>query len=311
MSRKRKKRRNKRRGQSILLGLFVLLLFLVLVWLASIVFRTGMGISLVPRMDIQETEEMPVIQTEAETESETESEAETETETETEEIVPAPEIEEADIYTFMQGPKAYKEKVDFGGEWNKEELAGSVFAEFGCGMCCMANLYSTFSPYECSPLDMYYYAKEVTDYSPGGGYGAIAWEFMQKALEKCGFTSKLHKKDDTYREFVRNLEKGWAAVALVSCYDDDKYWKTTPGHYITIWKYDKDTKTVFLGDSGDPEHNRQRIPLEYVYSAFKTSDNYQYLLIKSFDEEKNTWKHDGIKEKWNKPVGYVPKSERK
>ena len=76
------------------------------------------------------------------------------------------------------------------------------------------------------------------------------------------------------------------------------------GHYVNIWLYDPTDETVLLADSGNPEHNRQRIPLRYVYDAMKTSSRYQYLLVTSVDPDGNTWKHDGIDIRWKKPRYY-------
>ena len=82
---------------------------------------------------------------------------------------------------------------------------------------------------------------------------------------------------------------------------DDTYWHGVEGHYVNIWQYNSEDDTVFLADSGNPDHNRQRIPLRYIYDALKTYNNYQYMLITKVDTEKNTWQHDGIKERWRKP----------
>ena len=70
---------------------------------------------------------------------------------------------------------------------------------------------------------------------------------------------------------------------------------------INIWLYNSEDDTVFLADSGNPGHNRQRIPLRYVYDALKTSDVYQYMLVESVDPDGNTWGHNGIDWDWNPP----------
>lgn len=216
-------------------------------------------------------------------------------------------LKEESIYTFMQGPKAWNSKTPWSGEWCEEVLVGSKFSVFGCGLCDLANIYSTLSPYECSPLAMFHYAKEVSEYSPGGGVGAIDWPYMQKTLETTGFTCELGNKDETYEQFCSKIGDSLTAIVLVSSSDDDTYWKDTTGHYVNIWSYNKETQEVFLADSGDPEHNRTWIPLKYVYDALKTSGTYQYLLVQGYEESQNTWKHSGIEENWTIPDYYIPK----
>ena len=216
-------------------------------------------------------------------------------------------IKETSIYTFMQGPKAWNSKTPWSGEWCEEVLAGSKFSVFGCGLCDLANIYSTLSPYECSPLDMFHYAKEISDYNPGGGVGAIDWPYMQKTLETTGFTCELGNKDETYEQFCSKIGDSLTAIVLVSSLDDNTYWKETTGHYVNIWSYNEETQEVFLADSGDPEHNRMWIPLKYIYDALKTSGTYQYLLVQGYEESQNTWKHSGIKENWTIPDYYIPK----
>lgn len=64
------------------------------------------------------------------------------------------------VATFFQGPKAYEGRREWSGKWGKEFYDGGSFGAFGCGLCCMANIYTTFSSYESSPVDMYRYAKK-------------------------------------------------------------------------------------------------------------------------------------------------------
>ena len=66
--------------------------------------------------------------------------------------------------------------------------------------------------------------------------------------------------------------------------------------------YNPDTDEVFLADPGGPDRNRTWIPLRYVYDALKTSSQYQYLLVKGYEEENNLWKQDGIDEAWVEPA---------
>ena len=211
------------------------------------------------------------------------------------------DLAENDIYTFLQGPVAWNSKVPFSGAWCEEVLGGQKFSVFGCGLCCIANIYSTLTPFECSPVDMFYYARDMTEYSPSANYGAIAWEYMQQTLQLTGIHSSLMKKDPAYEEFRQNVANGITAIALVNSGDDSTYWKNVTGHYVNIWLYNSSDDTVLLADSGNPYHNRQRIPLRYVYDALKTSDAIQYLLVDSVDLAANQWQHNGIGIEWTVP----------
>ena len=92
-----------------------------------------------------------------------------------------------------------------------------------------------------------------------------------------------------------------AMLVLVSGYNDDSYWKNTPGHYVTLFLYDEENEDVFLTDSGDPEHNRSRVPLKTIYKALKTSSDFQYMSVVSYDENKDNWKHKEINGTWVEP----------
>lgn len=255
---------------------------------------------------LQETETETEIQRD-EPAAETE-EIPAESESEEEPVTVPGGIPEKTIYTFLQGPKAWKTKRAWSGEWCNMELADSLFSIFGCGLCDLANIYSTLTAYECSPIDMYNFAIDISTYSPGGGYGAIDWSQMHQVLRKTGFTSRLSKKDKTYEAFRDRIRSSLTAIVLVSSYNDDTYWQDTPGHYVNIWNYDEETDTIFLADSGDPNHNRKRVPLRYIYDALASASPHQYLLVTAYDEEKNTWKYTGIHEKWRKPSYYKKKS---
>ena len=75
------------------------------------------------------------------------------------EAVPTPNPED-EIYTFLQGPKSWNSRLEWSGEWGESYVDGGYFGGFGCGLCCMANIYSSLTPYQCSPVDMYHYAKK-------------------------------------------------------------------------------------------------------------------------------------------------------
>lgn len=210
-----------------------------------------------------------------------------------------PEEQAKQVYTFLQGPRAYSEARPWSGEWCTQVVRRNSFGGFGCGLCCMANIYSTLTPYECSPWDMYEYATQVSAYYPTGKSGAIGWGDMKTTLNNAGFACDVYVKPDTYEEFKEQIQHCKSAIVLVSSYEDDTFWKDTAGHYVNIWLYQPDTDMVFLAEPGDPERNRSWIPLRYVYDALKTVSQYQYLALTSYAEENNSWKWNGIDEHWN------------
>ena len=295
-----KKRRNRLR--TVLAILICTLLFLITLLILLLI--------LMQMNEDRKQQSAGDVQTEAPLEESTESFIENITEAVTETVTEAPAPEEprpkkeTDIYTFMQGPKAWEAKVDFSGSWCHEYLADQEFSVFGCGLCVLANLYSTLTPCDCSPLDMYYYAQEVSGYRPSSGYGAIDWPYLKQTLKSVGITSKLRYKSSSYLRFRQNVEYSIACVVLISSAYDDTYWHDVEGHYVTIWLYDKEDDTVFLSDSGNPDHNRQRIPLRYIYDALKKSSSFHYLMVTDADPDQNSWQHDGIDISWKKPKYY-------
>ncbi len=208
---------------------------------------------------------------------------------------------EDSVYTFLQGPVAWERKAPYSGIWCEAELDGGLFSVFGCGLCDMAGIYSSLTPYECSPLDMYALARKVSDYSPSDGAGAIDWPYMKVTLEKAGFGTILREKNKKYSAFQQTVADSLCVTALISSEEDDTYWEDVPGHYVNIWHYNPKTDEVFLGDSGNPDHNRQWIPLRYIYDALAVDSSYQYLMVTSYEETKNAWKYSGIVEKWTRP----------
>jgi hypothetical protein len=203
------------------------------------------------------------------------------------------------VYSFLQGPKSYSEGLAWAGSWCEEQVGYNKFGGFGCGFCCMANIYSTLTGYECSPLDIYEFAKTASKYYPTSESGAIGWKDMKRTLRAAGFTCKNYQKPATYKEFQEQMRHTLSAIVLVSSADDSAFWKDTPGHYVNIWLYQQDDDTVFLAEPGAPENNRKWIPLRYVYDALKTVSEYQYLAVTSYSEEENTWKWNGIDDIWN------------
>ena len=214
-------------------------------------------------------------------------------------------LPEDQIYSFLQGPKSWEHAYTWSGAWAEAEMKGNKFGSFGCGLCAMANIYSTLSTKVCSPVDMYQYAKEVSDYHPSYGAGAIDWTAMQQTLEYCGFSSTLHNKPEKLKTFIQDAKKARCTLVLVSSYYSDKFWKNTPGHYVLIWNYNPKEHTVFLTDSGSPERNRSVIPIKYVFTSLKESSSYQYMTIDSYDEQANQWNWDTITETWHAPSYFV------
>lgn len=215
-------------------------------------------------------------------------------------LVRTPEEQAENIYTFLQGPKSFEEMRPWSGEWCQKIVKWHSFGAFGCGHCCMANIYSSLSPYECSPFDMFQYATQVTDYYPSKESGAIGWRDMRTTLRAAGLSCDLHRKPATYEEFQEQMGQAKSAIVLVCSGNDDTFWKDTGGHYVNIWLYQKDTDMVFLAEPGDPDNNRTWIPLRYVYDALKTVSQYQYLSVAAYAEENNPWKWDGIQDVWNR-----------
>ena len=212
---------------------------------------------------------------------------------------PAPANIEEGIFTYLQGPKSWEKRIDWSGSWGKEFYNGGSFGGFGCGLCCLANVYSTISKYQCTPVDMYRFARKRTGYSGGG---AIAWEYMDTALNKLGFNTELKHKPGSYKNFKKQIAETECSIVLISSNNSRCYWKNTPGHYVTIFLYDKKTDTVFLADSGNPEHNRQRIELRKIYKSLKTESEWQYLNIGNYNSTHDIWKHRKLNGRWVQPV---------
>ena len=205
------------------------------------------------------------------------------------------------IYSFLQGPKSWDARVKWSGEWCREILRGNYFGSFGCGMCCMANIYDTLAEDKGSPLDAYYFARENTGYLPSPRSGAIGWGDLKNGLRKMGMECDLYCKPDSYEEFQKQMAECKSMIVLVSSNDDDTFWKDTSGHYVNIWLYDENTDKVFLAEPGSPTNNRSQIPLRYVYDALKKISKYQYLRVDGYNEENDIWHPDGIKDNWVEP----------
>lgn len=289
----RKRRAQRERKEAFSSAVFRLIVLILLpvyaVMMARVLLKNNTG------EIVQETQEVTVTPVPAEEETEPIVLPHT--------LVTAADLSlaEGDVFTFLQGPKAWNAKTEWSGSWCEQVLAGQRFSVFGCGHCCMANIYSTLTPYFCSPVDMFDLAREVTAYAPNANYGAIAWDYMKQSLEYTGIVSTLMTKDATYEEFQQKMANGISAIVNVNSANDNTYWKDVTGHYINIWLYNSADDTVFLADSGNPEHNRQRIPLKYVYDAMKTADSYQYMLVTGYYPDGNNWQKNGIAVDWTSP----------
>ncbi len=195
------------------------------------------------------------------------------------------------IATFFQGPLAWKERREWSGKWGKTSYDGGSFGGFGCGLCCMANIYCSFTEYRCSPVDMYEFAKEKSEYEGGG---AIDWGYMKETMRAAGFACDVWKKPEDYADFQKLVRDSLACIVVVSSQDSKCYWEDTSGHYVTLFFYDEETDRVFLGDSGSTGHNRQWVELEKVYKSLKTANNWQCLCAVSYNREADQWRHEGI-----------------
>lgn len=205
--------------------------------------------------------------------------------------VPTPSItsDKTDrIATYFQGSASWKSGLTWSGEWGRKKYKKKKFGAFGCGLCCMANIYSSLSPYRCSPIDMYEYARKESDYE---GAGAIEWWNMSTVLSRAGFTCEMGKKPKEYEEFQKIVKKSKAMVLLVSNHNKKSMWEDTTGHYVTIFLYDKATDKVFLADSGSYERNRQWVPLKKIYQSLKTKSDRQYLAVTAYQKGNDTWRN--------------------
>lgn len=191
------------------------------------------------------------------------------------------------IASFFQGDISYQSKLTWSGNWGKKKFKKKTFGSFGCGLCCLANVYSSLTPYRCSPMDMYEYAVEETAYK---GAGAIEWWNMGTVLTKTGFTYIRGKKPKEYEDFQKMVRKSKAVIVLVSK-GKKSYWEGTAGHYVTLFLYDKKTDQVFLADSGSYKRNRHWVPLKKVYDSLKRTKDSQYLSVLSYKKKQDTWRN--------------------
>ncbi len=212
------------------------------------------------------------------------------------------------IYSYLQGPRSWKQKRVWSGYWGNAYMNGSKFGAFGCGLCCMANVYSSITPsyYKASPVDMYGFAKKNTRYWGGS---AIDWPYMVKGMRKAGIHCGVKTKPSRYSSFKKDIAASKCAIVLVSSYDSSCYWKHTPGHYVTVFAYDKKNDRVFLADSGEPAHNRHWVSLKKIYRSLKKSSRYQYICVTDYNRSEDTFRSRKASGKWVRP-SYMKTSQK-
>ena len=176
-----------------------------------------------------------------------------------------------------------------------------MFGAFGCGLCCMANVYSSVTPsyYKASPVDMYRFAKKNTWYWGGS---AIDWPYMVKGMRKAGIHCGVKREPKRYSAFKRDIETSKCAIVLISSYDSACYWKHTPGHYVTIFAYNKNNDRVFLADSGDPSHNRHWVSLKKIYRSLKKASRFQYIRVTGYNRNQDTFRNRRARGRWIRPA---------
>jgi hypothetical protein len=62
---------------------------------------------------------------------------------------------------------------------------------------------------------------------------------MESAMQSLGFEVSLRRKPTSYRQFQKMIASNDSAIVLVSSSNSTCYWKNTPGHYVTVFLYDK------------------------------------------------------------------------
>jgi len=185
---------------------------------------------------------------------------------------------EKKIYSYNQLPPHDTGRTRWSGDWYAIEEGGQIFANFGCGICCISNIYSTFVQRPVDPGQMMTVAKTYSSYKPNSKAGAIDWSQMKQLCEKLGMTAQIRKKPQDYAQFQQDVYTADATVVLVCKDDDPGLWFYTNGHYVTLWEYDPYDDTVFVTDSSGL-FNRERVYLRDVYDALKTRSSHQYMCV--------------------------------
>lgn len=182
------------------------------------------------------------------------------------------------IYSYVQVPEEYCHDSKWTGDWIEIESGGQKFFYFGCGVCCLSNVCSTFYGVALTPDIMFERARKHTDYDPDSGRGALSWKQLRTIYERYGCVTETKRKPDDYADFREDVKNSDTTMVLVCKYNDDKLWFYTLGHYVNLWNYDPKDDTVFVTDSSGL-FNRQRVKLRDVYNALKTSSDAQYMCI--------------------------------
>lgn len=209
-------------------------------------------------------------------------------------VVPAPPVDddppnktgyvetprEKQIYSYLQIPHEINFEGDFrwSGDWGKIMASGREFYYWGCGICCLSSIFSTYRAEDIPPDVIYYETREYTDYNPDSGHGAVSWEQLRKMCRRYGYTAVLKTKPADYSQFQKDIYQAAAVIVLVAKQNDDKLWWYTNGHYVNLWEYDYATDSVFLSDPSGL-FNRARVSLSDIYAALKTSSGAQYMII--------------------------------
>ena len=208
-----------------------------------------------------------------------------------------------EIASYFQGSASWGSGLTWSGDWGEKRYGRKKFGAFGCGLCAMANIYVSLTPYNGSPLDMYRFAKESSHYP---GAGAIDWWSMETVLEKAGFTCETGNKPKEYAEFQRVVRRSKAMIILVSNDNKKSMWKETKGHYAALFLYDSASDKVFLTDSGSYERNRKWVPLKKIYHSLKTRSERQYLSVTSYQKKNDTWRNTRFTGTCNFPTDWRP-----
>ena len=187
-------------------------------------------------------------------------------------------LTESHIFSYVQVKEPFYDNTLWTGKWADITAGGQKLMSFGCGLCCLSNILSTFSGEPFTPDQVYHLAKDKVRYNPDSGRGAIDWGQMTGILDLYGYPCEVLRKPRQYSDFQSKLAASDAVVVLVCKDNDDSLWWYTNGHYVTLWEYDAATDTVFLTDSSGL-YNRARVPLQYIYDALKTSSMAQVMTV--------------------------------
>lgn len=186
---------------------------------------------------------------------------------------------EQQIFSYVQTPYTYYKVRRWVGPWHRIQAAGQTFLNFGCGICCLTNMFDTIKHRDITPDRMYEKCIEHSSYAPHGSVGAIDWKQIKTMCDYFGFQTELKAKPRDYAEFQKDAAENKTLLVLVCKDNDSRLWYYTRGHYVNLWEYDAETDSVFVTDASGL-YNRERVPLSFVYAALKTASNYQYMTVK-------------------------------